>query len=466
MTRTSTYALFAAVATLAVAASSVAGDSGRAAVLATPKLQRLATVRTTMAQAVALARSNDGVLHLVYQSLAGTSVTGLATIAINPSGKAGAPVQALGGWDVGQPGLIAYPNGTLDAYFGAISPGNVSSVWAITSSDGGTTWTAPSNIRVGGPNESLAYGSDVTAALTGSTQVVALPQAGNLVVQVGLGAGANANLVTNASDGSMTDADLAVDASSGAVVAGWNSIAHDPRLYLQGVTPSGGKLQAVPGQSRNAVVLAGRDSGPGVFAAYTTDGKHIRLLRYGGGSVAVGSRAGTSAKVLAAATSLDGRIWVMWGDDSGGGIALTRSNKAVTRFEPLQHVAFDANGLARLEGDGRLGPLDLIADAVPGGKTAQPAGIYYARVLPVLDSSTSVAKLKNKKGTVIGYTVAVHVTDAGDPVSAATVSLGGQQKKTSASGTASFKLPVSKAGTVHGTVSAAGYSAHQFTVNV
>src|SRR4029079_18083567 len=156
----------------------------------------------------------------------------------------------------------------------AISPGNVSSVWGITSSDGGATWSAPANVKGGGPNESLAYGSDVNAAMAGNTPVLSLPQAGNLVVQTGLGSGSPSYVVTNSSDGSSGDAALHVDAASGEVVASWPSIAHDPTLYMQGVAPAAGAVQAVPGQYRNALVLAGRDKGAGVFGAYTTDGTH------------------------------------------------------------------------------------------------------------------------------------------------------------------------------------------------
>jgi hypothetical protein len=77
------------------------------------------------------------------------------------------------------------------------------------------------------------------------------------------------------------------------------------------------------------MVIAGRDKGPGVFAGYTTDGKHVRLIRYGGGTVAVGSVASATPGVIGVATGLDGRMW-MWGSDNGK-IALTRSNRAVTR---------------------------------------------------------------------------------------------------------------------------------------
>ena len=174
--------------------------------------------------------------------------------------------------------------------------------------------------------------------------------------------------------------------------------------------------QAVPGQSRNTQELAGRDAGPGVYGAYTTDGKHVRLFRYGGGTVAVGS-AKTQAKDLGVATSLDGRIWVMWGDDSGGGVAVTRSNKAVTRFEPIQHLKLNSGSMYRISGDGRLGPLDLLVDQIPNVSPIQPPGVFYGRTRAVLSAAFSVKPIKNKKLAVIGHTLTVTVSDAGDPVS-------------------------------------------------
>lgn len=423
---------------------------------------RLATVNATAAAAVAMARTSDGKLHLVYQTFAGRSFSGLASLSISASGTAGPQVQALSEWQGGQPGLLALPNGTLEAVFGAISPSSfVSSVWGITSSDGGATWSAPADVRGGGPNEALAYGSDITAAMTGTSPVLSLPQAGNLVVQTGLGSGSPSVMVTNSTDGSTTDADLAVDAATGEVVAGWPSIAHSPSLYVQGVAPTIESPQLVPGQSRNALVLAGRDTGPGVFGAYTTDGRHVRLFRYGGGTVAVGSRSHTAAKVLGVATSLQGRVWVMWGDDSGGGVAVTRSNKAVTRFEPIQHVRSNAGSLYRIQGDGRLGPLDLLVDEIPNGTgPVQPAGIYHARVLPVLSATVSVTKVKKV------YKLTATVTDAGDPVAGASVSVKGQKKTTNAKGVATFTLPSSAGGTATVIVTSPGYKVLTETIHI
>jgi hypothetical protein len=299
----------------------------------------------------------------------------------------------------------------------------------------------------------------------GATPVLMLPQAGNLVVQQGLGLGSPNYQVTSSSDGSASDANLAVDAATGRVVAGWQSLAGSGSDYLQGVAPSLGPVQAVPGQLRNALNPSGRDKGAGVFAAYTPDGVHVRLLRYGGGSVAVGSRGGLAAKVLGTATGISGRIWVTWGTDSGAGIAVTRSNKAVTKFEPIQHFDPKIFSIWRMSGDGRLGSFDLFLDMLSNTKGALlPSGNYYVRVLLVLSASVKVAAVKNKKGNVIAHKLTVIVTDAGDHVAGATVSAKSKNAKTNSAGVA--KLTLSGSGKVSVKITNPGYNVLTLSVKL
>jgi hypothetical protein len=201
-----------------------------------------------------------------------------------------------------------------------------------------------------------------------------------------------------------------------------------------------------------------------VFAAYAADfgpTTHVRLLRYGGGSVAVGSVKGLHAAVSSVATSLDGRLWVMWaGDINGHGVtAFTRSNKAVTRFEPIQTGRFTWADLFTLSGDGRLGPLDLLMSGTPDTKGPLVQGIYYARLLPELSvtiGKTSVGKGKFKLKAV--------VTDAGDAVSGATVSAKGKSKTTGAKGSAQLTINGSAGDHVNVTITHSGY--RSLTVSV
>ena len=196
----------------------------------------------------------------------------------------------------------------------------------------------------------MAFGdSNLTLQVSNGTPVLTAGCCGNIVIQQGFGAGSPTYQLTNTSDDAAGNTASALDAKTGAVVASWDSNAGSGGIWLQQAAPTVGAAQKAPIPSQYGtgapLILAGRDAGPGVFAAYAADfgpTTHVRLLRYGGGSVAVGSVKGLHAAVSGVATSLDGRLWVIWaGEINGHGItAFTRSNKAVTRFEPIQTRPF------------------------------------------------------------------------------------------------------------------------------
>ncbi len=441
----------------------VPGATGVSSASPSPAFTRVNALGVGTFATYAMVRTSNGTLHLIFQTTAPKSPApnGLATRSISPAGFLGGQSQALTGWGTSIPGLVQLSNGKLEAVFGAVSPKpkQISGLWGIVSGNG-TSWSAPVEVGSQSQDEAQSYGANVTAQRSGSTPVFTLSVAGGLTVQQGLGQGSPTKSILNGSDDFAGDIDSAVDAAGQQVVASWQSLAHKGGDFIQGVAPTVGKAERMPGELRNEVVISGRDAGPGVFGAYTTDGSHVSLLRYGGGSVPVGSLPGVTAKVLGTATGLDGRIWVIWGDENGG-LAVTRSNKAVTKFEPIQQIGMHAFSLYRLGGDGRLGPLDLLVEMIPPSvkNKLQPAGTFHARVLPELSASTNVTAVKNKAGTVIAHSVAVHVTDAGDPVAGATAAAGGKSGKTAANGTVTLTLPASVSGTVKVAVTAAGYQA-------
>ena len=446
----------AVLATILAVASTVLAP---AVTLAAPHFTRVTTLGVGTFPNFAMVRTADGTLHLVYQTaVPGPAPNGIAARSISAAGVLGSQTQALL-WGTSRPGLTLLPNGALFSMFGATSPapGLVSSLWGIESSDGGATWSAPSQIA-SGLLEDLAYGGDITAQLSGATPVLTINVAGGIVVQQGLGLGSPTQQITTSTDNFAGDVDSAIDAASGQVVTSWRSNAGSGGDFLQAAVPTLGTLMKWPGQLRNELVIAGRDSGPGVFGAYTTDGSHVRLLRYGGGSVAVGKLKGLSANVIGVATGLGGRVWVMWGQD-GLGIAVTRSNKAVTRFEPIQHLNPGSFTLYRLSGDGRLGPLDLFVDQIPASKTSiPPAGTFYARLLPELSATVSVKNVKKVDR------LTVKVTDAGDPVAGASISVKGKHATTNSAG--SGKLTLSGTGRVKITITDPGYQALSKTVKL
>ena len=409
------------------------------------------------------ARTADGTLHLVYETNTnwGDSANGVGAISISPSGHVGPQVQALnwnvtGGSPSGIPGLAVMPSGALEATFGG-SPGGDDGPWGISSSNGGSTWSAPVDIGSG----LMEFGdSAVGLRVSNGIPVLTAGCCGGIVIQQGFGPGSNTYQLTNSSDDVAGNTDSAVDAGTGAVVAGWASNAGSGGLWFQQVAPTEGTAVKVPVPSQygtgEPLIVAGRDSGPGVFAAYPANyatTTQIRLLRYGGGSVAVGSVKGLHATAWGVATGPDGRIWVFWsGQINGKGVtAITRSNKAVTRFEPIQRYGFTWSYLFTLSGDGRLGPLDMFISGTPSaGQTV--GGIYHARTLPVLSAKVAHKSLGGGK-----FKLTVKVNDAGDPVSGAHVSAKGKHGTTNVTGVA--KLTVSGASSSHVkvTITAPGY---------
>jgi len=447
-------------ASLAAVAIALAGAAPSGAANLHP---HLLTVAGYGSAPIGFARSADGRLHVAFETNTswGNSASGVGTLAISPSGSVEPTVQALswtsssGGSPNGIPGLAVLPSGALEATFGG-SPTGVDGPWGISSTDGGATWSAPVNIGSG----SMSFGdSNVGIAVSNGTPVLAAGCCGNIVIQQGLGAATPTSQLTDSSDDASGNTNIALDAATGAVVTSWDSNAGAGGLWMQQAAPSVGAAQKAPVPSQygtgTPLIIAGRDSGAGVFAGYPADTgptTHMRLLRYGGGSVAVGSVKDLRTADWGVATGLGGRIWVMWyGQLNGkGALALTRSNKAVTRFEPIQVFRYDPTSLFTMTGDGRLGPLDLLLSAISGGKAVN--GLYFVRELPVLSATVAVATLTKTK-----FKLKVVVTDAGDAVAGATVSAKGKSTKTNASGVATLTVTGATGAHVAVTITAPTY---------
>lgn len=428
-----------------------------------------------------VARTTDGVLHVVfYANGAASGEHNIGAISISPSGQIGPQVPVVTNWSASTPTLITQNNGSsLLALWGGNAPNGSPSVWGSSSANG-TSWSRPvdeanHDAVDAGKGVHFQEGGGQDGALIAESppgaQPVLLLSGGCDPVQIGLGPtstnyyaqGDNCG-PPNAASGVGTTA--AVDAATGEVVAGWSG-EFTPNQFLMGVAPNVQSLQQVPGvTSGRPQELAGRDTGPGVFAPWVSGsngsiGRHVYLLRYGGGSVYVGAVPKLDGSVLGVATGPDGRIWVMWGSTSNGvdEIAVTRSNKAVTRFEPIQVFNANASAITRIFGDGRLGPLDLLVRETPDNSSV--TGLYYARVLPELSASVKAVKLSDGK-----FKLKISVTDAGDAVSDATVSAKGEHKQTNGNGHTRLKVHGSSGQDVTVTITAPGYRTLRETVSL
>jgi hypothetical protein len=122
---------------------------------------------------------------------------------------------------------------------------------------------------------------------------------------------------------------------------------------------------------------------------------------------------------------------VSWaGEVNGHGVtAFTRSNKAGTRFEPIQTARVTWADLFTLSGDGRFGPLDLLMSGTPDSKGSLVEGIYYARLLPELWAT--IAKNSLKPTNANGSATLTISGSAGDHVTVTITHSGYRSLKTS-----------------------------------
>lgn len=389
-----------------------------------------------------LARTADGVLHVVWNR--GATPTSIYETRLSSTGRTlGTSTVATGFDGNGGLALLAMPDRSLRLFAaGATRPGGSTyGITTYTAPEGGGNWSE-SGVSWGG---AVAESAGVIGATLTKDGQAATAWRGYAVVGV-----PPASIPQNGFEGGMTEARLATDQAGGGLVLSGVTNSGKGGVYVQQVLPSRGSAVVLPLPSAandwdNG--LSSRIGAPGVYVAYA-DASAARLYRYGGATKTLAKGPFTSATTCAAP---DGRLWVSWGTASQG-LFVTRSNRAVTAFEPVQKLKLPqstTDGLTWVQCEGSAGPVDLFANAIVG--TA--GGFWHTHVLPKLSVRASAAK---GKATVV-------VRDAGDPVAGAKVTLGGKHATTDAKGQAAFVL---RPGSYAGSVTAAGYASASVRVAV
>ena len=266
----------------------------------------------------------------------------------------------------------------------------------------GSSWSLDAASLWGGAVASAS--SYIGATLTKDGQPVT---AWKGFVHAGLGSGG----VTPAYHADMGTSWLATDQASGAVVLSGETISGTGGTFVQQVLPSAGPAVLLPSTLKErASGIAARIGGAGTYVAYA-DGKQVRLARYGGSARTLARGAFDTANVF---SGPEGRLWIAWGD-ANDGLFVTRSNRAVSRFEPVQHLKFpgSVNGVAvfLVQGEGSSGALDLFANLLIG----KDGGFWRTHVLARDALHATVTKTRS------GNKVAFTLGDAGDPLSGAII---------------------------------------------
>jgi hypothetical protein len=409
-----------------LAAAALAAGAVGAAPLAT-SWSRISGPAQPGAQ-LGLARTQDGVLHVIWNrgatptsifetrlSAAGTAA-GTSTVATNYDGNGGLS-------------LLAMPDKTLRLFAaGGVHPGSTQSgINTFTAPEHGGAWALQAGTSWGG---ALA----ASAGLTGAT----LTKDGQPVTAWRGFAAAGvppSSIPPTAYIAEQTGSRLGTDGASGAVVIAGTTQAGKGGIAVQQILPSRGAQVLLPLVSNftdYASGVSGRIGGPGVYVAYA-DTRTVRLYRYGGASKTVATGPFTGATDCAGP---DGRLWVAWGGNAAGLFA-TRSNRAVSAFEPVQKLALPSGpGLTFLQCEGSAGPADLFADS---------GGFFHTHVLGRLSVTGRAAKGK----------ATISVRDAGDPVAGVKITVAGKHLTTDAHGLVSVTL---RPGSYSASANAAGYA--------
>jgi hypothetical protein len=290
-------------------------------------------------------------------------------------------------------------------------PSNLSGINSFVSPPGADGWTLDHAALWGG---AAAYAADeIGATITGNQPVTAW-SGGFVHVGLAPSAGADPNYQPDCCG---IAPQLATDAASGSVVMSWLSNGHDSGTYVKQVLPSPGAMVSLPsGLTEGSSGIAARIGAPGVFVAYTgTTNQVVKLYRYGGELQTVAKGSFRVAKVF---TGPAGRLWMLWGDASNG-VWVTRSNKAVTKWESVQHLALPGNLTAfyNAQGEGSAGPLDAFVDLLIG---TTDRGFWRTHVLPLLSATASTTASAGSGGKRT-MKVSFRVNDAGDPVAGAII---------------------------------------------
>ncbi|HEY1593748.1 MAG TPA: hypothetical protein VGF74_00015 [Thermoleophilaceae bacterium] len=401
---------------------------------------------------IGLVRGSDGVLHAVW--IKGTTPSTISDTRISARGRPAGTSTVASGWD-GNGGIagLMMPDQTLRLF---VTGGHVpnlptaqTGVNSFTAPASGSPWTLDAGRVWGG---TIAYDSGTLGAtlMNDGQPVTAWSGTGVGTVHVGL----DPNTPNSAFGSDLGSSLLATDHGSGAVVLSGSTVAGSGGAFVQQVLPSAGGSQILPGTANaQASGLAGRIGTGGVYVAWT-NGKTIKLTRVGGGTRTLARGLFSFAKVFAAP---GGRLWVAWGDTNDG-LYITRSNAAVTRFEKVQHLKLasgDVAGLGNENGEGSTGPLDFFALFQIG---ASDRGYWQTHVFPKLSIRRSVGKSKRGKRKVT-----ITVTDAGDPVSGASVKVGSKKLKTGANGRVTLSL---RSGSYKEKATAPGYAGGSGRVKV
>ena len=213
-------------------------------------------------------------------------------------------------------------------------------------------------------------------------------------------------------------------------------------IYVKDLTANGPLTKAPGSGGLNPTLLqnvafANSTAHGGVFAAYCSNDStcnRVLLWRYGAKKALVVPKS-AGARSVALASGPGGRLWVSWYNSSTNRLFTVRTNKADTRFGPVESYSIPVFDIQNFSiGGGNPGRLDVVLCATANNLKLE---ILTTQSLTALALSPGQKTIDNATANSVTF----KVTDAGDPVAGALVSLAGHVAKTGASGAATIKFP-------------------------
>ncbi|MCW2924097.1 MAG: hypothetical protein JWM98_1501 [Thermoleophilia bacterium] len=414
-------------------------------------------------------RGADGTLHIVYADDLTNTDAGIRYRTMGPTGVLGSPQTVISGWSGRTSPDIELVGGVPTAFFSGLGPAPTNGGQVYTASLGASGWAlSPTPMSA----NTAAYSSDqVSSVLDGDAAPwTSFSSTFGVFVHTGFAtAGPEANYQP-AGGCCGYGSNLGRNPVTGEIVLFYKSNAtNENGYYRRTVSPTVGAPVLLPRRAGDTSSLergrrmaaAVRTTTGDVTTAYCAAYPTCNLLRVTGASSFLGLRLAdaqvpTTSDSVWTASAPNGRMWLSWSNRSG--VFATRSNKAFTKWGPIQRLALPAGTDTSwtTSGDGSLGPLDLFTNlTATGGGTF----IWTRRIQPALTVTPVPARVLNNRA----HTVRIRLTDAGDPVVGGSIRFRGVTRRTGFTGYATFTLPAGVragfypvSGSSTGYVSAAG----------
>jgi hypothetical protein len=247
-------------------------------------------------------------------------------------------------------------------------------------------------------------------------------------------------------------------------------------VYVKDLTAGGPVIKAplsgtesvnYPASGQRVALAAVSRPGGGVYLAYCSNAGTCStfLLWKAGAKKAITVPHTKLAIGLAMSAGPAGRLWLAWYDEQDNRVVTVRTNKADTRFGPVESYPAPcfADGNTHLDlTAGSFARVEVGLECLSAGKTSVPT-IYVTQSQAGLSIAANHGKVTNTHSVKVTFTV----TDAGDPVAGAKVDLRGTIRHTASNGTVTFTFAKGLApGAYRASASAPNYFGAATTVRV